>query len=119
MLEMQEIALELQFLLRLIHVSGSRLIRSGVDGLSRGDLQLENSDDEIYLYLTVNRNPILRSPTILSWTQSWISETFSLAEPSDWFSRAKHTHSTSVSSQSELWDGLCPLRQLWMLWKNW
>ena len=38
MLEMREITLEHQFLLHLIHVAGSRLIRCGVDGLSRGDL---------------------------------------------------------------------------------
>ena len=40
MLDMQEITLKRQLLLRLIHVSGSRLIRCGVYGLSRGDLQL-------------------------------------------------------------------------------
>ena len=67
MLEMQEIDLERQLLHHLIHVSGSIIIRSSVDELSHGDLQLENLDEEIYLHLPVDRDPILCSPTILTW----------------------------------------------------
>ena len=85
MLEMREIALERQFLLHLIHVAGSRLIRCGVDVLYSGDSKLEKLDEEIYLHLPVDRDPILRSPTLLTWIQSWTSDPFSLAEPSDWF----------------------------------
>ena len=103
MLEMQEIALERQFLIHLIHVAGSRIIRCGVDGISCGNLQLENLDGGIYLHLSVNRDPISRSTTLLTWIQSWISDPFLLAEPSDWFSRAQQIHSTSVRSQYELW----------------
>ena len=86
MLDMRETDLERQFLLHLIHVYGSRLICCGVDGLYRGGLQLENLDEEIYLYLPVDRDPILRSHTLLTWIQSWIGDPFTLAEPSDWFS---------------------------------
>ena len=42
MLNMQEIALERQFLIHFIRVAVSRLICCGVNGLYRGDLQLEN-----------------------------------------------------------------------------
>ena len=79
MLEMREISLKLQLLLHFIHVAGSRLISCGVDGIYRGCLQLENLDEEIYLHLPVDRDPILCSPTILTWIQSWISDPFSLA----------------------------------------
>ena len=103
MLEMREIALERQFLIHLIYVYGSRLICCGVDGLSRGDLQLEKLDEEIYLQIPVYRDHISRRPTLLTWIQSWISDPFSLPEPSDWFSKSQYTHSTSVRSQSELW----------------
>ena len=103
MLEMREISLKHKFLLHLIHVSGSIIIPCFIDGLSRGDLQIENLDEEIYLHLPVNRDPIFRGPTLLTWTQSWISDPFSLAGPSDWISRSQHTHSASISSQSELW----------------
>ena len=60
-------------------------------------------DEEIYLHLLVDREPILRSPTLLTWIQLWISDPFSLAEPSDWFYQAQQKHYTYVSSQSELW----------------
>ena len=83
----------------MIHVPGSSLIRCGVDGLSCGDLQLEKFDKEIYLHLPVDCDPILRSPALLTWIQSWISDPFSLVEPSYWFSRAQQTHSTYISSQ--------------------
>ena len=66
MLDMQEISLKRQFLLHLIRVSGSRLIRCGVDGLSCGVLQLENLDEEIYLNLPVDRDQILHSPRLLT-----------------------------------------------------
>ena len=79
MLDIQEISLKRQFLLHLIHVARSRLIRCGVGGISRGDLQLEKLYEEIYIYLPINRDPIFRSPTLLTWIKSWISDTFSLA----------------------------------------
>ena len=87
----------------MIHVARSILIRCDVDGLSRGNLQLEKLDEEIYIYLPVNRDPIFCSPALLTWIKSWISDPFSLDEPSDWFSRSQHTYSTSVRSKSELW----------------
>ena len=97
-LEMQEITLKHQFLLHLIHVSGSRLICCGVDGLSCGNLQLEKLDEEIYLHLPANHDQVSRSPTILTWIQSWISDPFLSAEPSDWFSRYQQTYYTSIRS---------------------
>ena len=89
MLEMQEITLRRQFLFHLIHVTISRLIRCGVDGLLRGDLKLEKLYEEFYLHLPVDRDPISRSPTLLTWIKSWISDPFQLAEPSGWFYRSK------------------------------
>ena len=56
----------------------------------------------------VDREPILRILTLLTWIQSWISDPFLLAEPSDWFYWAQQTHSTSFISQSELWVWSCP-----------
>ena len=109
MLDLRESALDCQFLLHLIHVPGSRLICCGVDGLSRGDLQLEKLDGEIYIHLSVDRDHILHSPILLTWIQSWISDPFSLAEPSDWFYRDKQTHTTSARIQSKLWVWYLPL----------
>ena len=77
---MREIALGRHFLIHLIHVSGSILILCGVDGLSHGNLQIENLYKGIYLQSPVDHNPIYRSTTLLTWIQSWISEPFSLAE---------------------------------------
>ena len=76
MLEMQDIALERQLLIHLIHVAGLRLKRCGVDGLSWGNLKLEKLDEEIYLHLPDYRDPILLSPTLLTWFQSCISDPF-------------------------------------------
>ena len=116
---MQEISLEHQFLPHLIHVAVSRLIRCGVDELSCNDLQLEKLDEEIYLHLAVERDPILRSPTLLTWIQSWISDPFSLAEPSDWFIELNRHIIHLLDLSMNYGFGISPLRKLWMLWKNW
>ena len=78
---MREIFLKFQFLLRLIHVDSSRLIFCGVDGISSSYLKLENLDKEIYLHLPVYLDPISHSPTILTWIQSWISNSFNYPNP--------------------------------------
>ena len=62
-LEMREITLKCQFLIHFIYVAGSRLRRCDVNGIYRRNLQLENLNEEIYLHLPVNREPILRSPS--------------------------------------------------------
>ena len=67
MLDMREISLKHQFLFHFIHVAGSRLISCGVDGSSRGVLQFGNLDEEIYLNLPVDHEPILHIPTLLNW----------------------------------------------------
>ena len=53
-----------------------RLIRCSANGLSRGELQLEIWIKEIHLHLLFDCDPILRSTTILTWIQSWISDPF-------------------------------------------
>ena len=86
----------------MIHVASSRLIRCGVDGLYRGELQLENLDEKRFLHIPIDCDPILRSPTLLTWIQSCLRDPFLLSEPIDWFFRAQQTHYTSIRPQSEI-----------------
>jgi hypothetical protein len=51
-------AIQFQFIVHLVHVAGTCLISSGIDGLSCGDLDLGKLDQTLYLHLPLDRHPI-------------------------------------------------------------
>jgi hypothetical protein len=44
-LQMRTLAIENNFVLKLVHIAGTRMIQIGIDGLSRGELQLGALED--------------------------------------------------------------------------
>jgi hypothetical protein len=60
--------------IHLIHVAGTRMISQGTDGISRGNL-LEGvmAGKEMISFVPISQTICERSPSMLSWIQSWTS----------------------------------------------
>jgi hypothetical protein len=103
-LELCLIAIAGNFILRLVHIAGTRMIDIGIDELSRGELQAgalakATAEHTIPLHL----HPLERSTDLLDWLRSWLSE-FSLASPNDRYYRAQEAGRYDTNPQTpETW----------------
>jgi hypothetical protein len=89
------------FSLNVYHVSGTRMIASGIDGLSRGD-KLEGiaKGDSMSSFIPIHLSPITRSPELLNWVDSWWDDGWGKLErmePINWFK-------DSMKGGNFLWD---------------
>ena len=67
-----EIEMSGDIILHIIHISGKRMIKSGIDGLSRGDTNEGIAAGHALLrYVNLHRSVVARSPGIVDWFQSW------------------------------------------------
>jgi hypothetical protein len=90
-LELRLLAIAGNFILRLVHIAGTRMISLGIDALSQGELQAgalaaATVDHVIPLHL----QPLERSKSLTCWLSSWLPN-FSVASPDDWFYRAQES----------------------------
>jgi len=78
------------FDLHVIHISGSRMIEQGTDGLSRGALKLSNVEGKLAVrqYVPLHLNALQRSNGLVHWIKSWISPKHMFLEPKHWFVEA-------------------------------
>jgi hypothetical protein len=96
--------------LHVTHIAGSRMIASGVDGLSRGNvtegLMLQPSVATFASFVPLHLSALTRSPSLLAWLRSWI-RTFSLRTVGG--DRVKHylTSSPTQSTWFERFSGGC------------
>ena len=89
-LRLRKIEMEGEMILHIIHISGTRMIQSGIDGLSRGDTHEGVAVGKKMLsFVELHRSPIQRSPHILQWVKSWWPRKqcgdLNLLSPEDWF----------------------------------
>ena len=69
----------------VVHVSGKRMIESGVDGLSRGDLNAGMMNGQsIYSFIPLHLSALERSPSLTSWVHTWAGLSLSVLSPNDW-----------------------------------
>ena len=74
--------------LHVCHISGNRMIESGVDGWSRGDFETGVSlGYDLRTFLPLSRSCIeVAGTTLIPWLRSWLGKDFSgLLTPEDWF----------------------------------
>jgi len=101
MLELRMLMLEAGAQLHIVHVAGTRMIREGTDGLSRGELHLGGFLDGSLQVVPLHLDPIQRQPKVLSWIESWTSvgePKTRLARPVDWPHRAHQPDHTWIWS---------------------
>ena len=87
-LKLRKLEMERACKLHVSHVSGTRMIAQGSDGLSRGNLtegvmRGENMHD----FIPINKSALERSPSLGSWLHSWTEGEASFLDPTDWFWR--------------------------------
>jgi hypothetical protein len=63
-LKIRLLAIKFQFLLHLPHIAGTRMIQSGVDGLSRGEILLGQLQTPVEELMIFHRSPFERMPSL-------------------------------------------------------
>jgi hypothetical protein len=80
------------FTLHVIHVSGTRMIASGIDGLSQGDkLEGVTRGNTMRDFIPIHLDPLSRSPSLKGWVESWWDQEYGVMtwmKPEDWFSQS-------------------------------
>ena len=98
-LRLKQLEMGSDIILHLVHVSGTRMIAEGCDGLSRGDkstgvMQGVSTASFIPLHLSAFE----RSPALHCWMRQWTRALdFTFLDPSDWFTTG-HSHGHFVWS---------------------
>ena len=71
-LQLRKIEMSGDIIFHIVHVSGKRMIKSGIDGLSRGDTNEGiTAGHALFSYVDLHRLAIARSPDIVDCFQSW------------------------------------------------
>jgi hypothetical protein len=89
-LRLRKIEMEGDLYIHLVHVSGTRMIWSGVDGLSRGDHNAGVMAGENMLsFVPLSQNAAERSTSLLPWVRSWAtpkdkSKQVKTLSPTEW-----------------------------------
>ena len=73
-LELTEVALKKKFVLKIAHVSGTRMIFSAIDGLSQGEILLGDLTTDMRSQVTFGASHFSRCLDLKSWIASWVSE---------------------------------------------
>jgi len=85
-LRLRKLEMHCQLKLHVIHVAGTRMISSGIDGLSRGDIgEGIMGGEEILSFVPLSQSAIHRSEKLFSWIQSWFGSKLQLLSPNGWF----------------------------------
>jgi hypothetical protein len=94
------------FVLRVVHVAGTRMIALGVDGLSRGDVELAPMSKSLRANLPLDLSPLTRAPDLLCWVQDWAPGDLRVASPYDWIYSAQlgGIYSRDSTLPPWLWD---------------
>ena len=72
--------------IHIFHVSGTRMIAQGTDGVSRGFLgEGVMSGSSMEMFIPIHLSAIERSPEIVKWIESWSSGPIVQLAPRDWF----------------------------------
>jgi hypothetical protein len=101
-LELWNMQMKGDFSLHVFHVAGTRMIESGIDGLSRGDkLEGIGKGMSVMNFVPIHLSPIERSDSLIQWVHTWWNEEefgiLKVMEPNDWFS-------DSMKSGNFIWN---------------
>ena len=111
--------LEMNHLCRIqfVHVAGTRMIKSGVDGLSRGDMYEGVMKGESMLsFVPLHKSAFEVCPALQEWIESWainMGNDVEIISPDDWFVRG-HDIDGSTTNCDGMW--LPTYRKGTMVW---
>ena len=86
-LELHEVEMAGDLIIHVIHIAGTRMKETGIDGLSRGDfLEGIMAGGDPLSYLPLDQGAIEREPTVENWIRDWWGRSeLTKLEPEDWF----------------------------------
>jgi hypothetical protein len=115
-LRLRSIEMGGQLRLHVVHVAGTRMISQGTDGLSRGDYTTGvMAGIPMLNFIPLHLDAIARSPTLLTWAQSWVPLCdIAPLTPEDWF-EAGHGLAGGAYRADGMWEPHLS-RQQWFLW---
>jgi len=106
--------------LHITHIAGARMIASGMDGLSRGNLteglMLSPTPAAFSHFVPLHLSATQRAPRLLQWLRSWIPfQGIVPLQPDDWFIQG---HGLTGRGQALSDGGWHPevTRHVWFLW---
>jgi len=89
--ELRMLTIRGNFILHIYHIAGTRMIASGIDALSRGELHVDALERSMTTLMPLHLSPITRSPQLKQWLSTWIGHAMKIAEPADWFHQAQQS----------------------------
>jgi hypothetical protein len=106
--------------LHITHIAGTRMIASGVDGLSRGNLTegllLQPTPASFSSFVPLHMSAIQRSPALLPWVQSWVPfGGIQPLSPDDWFVQGHGITGAGSALPDGGWDPELS-KHHWFLW---
>jgi hypothetical protein len=103
-------------IINMIHVAGTRMIRQGTDGLSRGLLnEGVMAGASMLSFVLLNEGVLERQPNVLKWVRDWTGQSqLTPLQPEDWYERG-HGWTSGEPDSNGLW---MPTEsgETWMLW---
>ena len=106
--------------LHMSHIAGTRMIASGVDGLSRGNLSegllLQPSPSAFSSFVPLHLSALARSPSLLTWLRAWIPyRGISPLSPTDWYIQGHGLSGKGRALPDGGWDPELSSHK-WFLW---
>ena len=84
-LRLRKLEMKLCAELLVIHVSGKRMIESGIDGVSRGDMNAGMmAGQPVESFIPLHLSAAERSPKLLDWIRGWTGDQMEYLEPNRW-----------------------------------
>jgi hypothetical protein len=112
--ELRNLTITGNFVLNVFHIAGTRMIQIGVDGLSRGEMQLGALASTPTSAAPLHLSALERSPALLGWLHEWLGFNSNIAKPEDWFYAAQQAGSEDGHREYWVWD-LPPAAALYAL----
>ena len=101
-LKLRKLEMESGCKIHVSHVSGTRMISQGSDGLSRGNLtEGVMCGDNMRDFIPINKSALDRSPSLGSWLHEWTEGEASFLDPTDWFWRGHEIVEGEYEDNSE------------------
>jgi hypothetical protein len=116
--ELRLLTLEGNFILHIFHIPGTRMIQSGIDALSRGELNISALEDSIQTLLPLHISPVQRSPSLVEWLKSWLDSDFRSVNQKIGFMEPNNAVNICTPPSQRRGSGIYHPPQLFTLLKN-
>jgi hypothetical protein len=92
------------FIVKMVHISGERMIGEGTDALSRGEVHAKDLMNVILHTVPLDKSPCARLTKLWEWIQSWAGDEVCFAEPKHWFEEVTQQHEYHETYTTWVWD---------------